>query len=225
MSELFSAQQELVEAKGEIMELRNDCDALKSEVGELREKTAQLQTSLVKMNQYSRRENMIVKGVRETDGENCEKTVKDLFIEKLGVGPFQLQRVHRLGGVRDRTQPRPIIVCFAFFSDKLTVMQNRKKLMGTEVFIHDDLLPDIEERQRKLRPIASHIRNIDSQAKVVLVEDKLRYKGKIYTHENIRDIPVDMTELGTITTYTHVLFAGDCTPLSNMYHTTFTIDG
>ena len=168
---------------------------------------------------------MIVKGVRETDGENCEKTVKDLFIEKLGVGPFQLQRVHRLGGVRDRTQPRPIIVRFAFFSDKLTVMQNRKKLMGTEVFIHDDLLPNIEERQRKLRPIASHIRNIDSQAKVVLVEDKLRYKGKIYTHENIRDIPVDMTELGTITTDTHVLFAGDCTPLSNMYHTTFTVDG
>ena len=60
---LFSTQQELVEAKGEIMELRNDCDALKSEVGELREKTAQLQTSLVKMNQYSRR--------GEHDREGC----------------------------------------------------------------------------------------------------------------------------------------------------------
>ena len=34
---------------------------------------------------------MIVKGVRETDGENCEKTVNDLFIEKLGVGPFKIQ--------------------------------------------------------------------------------------------------------------------------------------
>ena len=221
---LFSTQQELVEAKGELKELKRDCDVLRSEVGELREKTEHLESRLIKMNQYSRRENMIVKGVRETDGEDCEKTVKDLFLEKLGVGPFQLQRVHRLGGVRDRTKPRPIIVRFALFSDKLTVMKNKKKLMGTEVFIHDDLLPDIEEQQRRLRPIAGHIRRIDSQAKVVLVEDKLIYKGKSYTHENIQDIPVDMTELGTITTDTHVLFAGDCTPLSNMYHTTFTVD-
>lgn len=213
-------QHQLSEACEEIENLKykqNDIERLKSEVVFLKSRTEYLEKKLEDQNEYSRRENLIIKGAAETNGENCLDTVNKIFTN-LGVGPFQLQRYHRLGKfVKGAAQPRNIIVRFVCFQDKLSVLKKRTMLKGSNIYLQDDISAVVEARQAELRPIVRHIRLLTPDAKVGLIKDKLQYEGKLYSKENLKDITIDLTSVGSSSTDMHTFFSGEYSPLSNLY--------
>ena len=215
-------KQQLVEACEEIDSLKvkaSKIDKLESEVKLLKKQNFELQSRMQKQESYSRRENVIIHGFDVGPEDNPQQIVQDLF-QKLGVGPFQLLRCHRLNYGK-----KPIIARFVSFQDKLEVLKKRKSLKGSNIFINDDLAPGIAKRQAELLPILKYIKQTDPDAKVNIYQDKLRYNGAVFTNSNIGDLPIDLFKVGTKSNDTHVFFSGEYSVYSNLYPCNLLIDG
>ena len=80
---------------------------------------------------YSRRENVILKGVRESENENVlDSVVKIMNVDENDhkVEPSDFQRVHRLGKPM-QGKTRPVIVRFVNFSKKkLAVLKSKQTI-------------------------------------------------------------------------------------------------
>ena len=107
------------------------------------------------MEQYSRRNCLLIHGIAEKSDENTDKIICDLAEEKLGVtiSLDHIDRSHRVGarGRKDRKgRPltRPIIVKFIGYRPRSLMYAARAKLKTTRIYIHENLTP---ERQSLLR--------------------------------------------------------------------------
>ena len=209
--------------------------SLKADVvrmGEMEERLLMLETrnrvleeKLEKQELYSRRENVIIKGIEEKKGENCYDIAQTLF-NKLEHGSYNLQRAHRLGKFNKNSKhPRPIIVRFQNYQDKRTIMKKRTQLQTTDpdTFITDDLLPGMMNKRQSLRPVVKLTANATDKA--TFSHDKLKYKGQLYSDETIHKIPLDTTGIGMETTDSHIFFKGQFNPLSNLYNHELELNG
>ena len=206
---------QLAEACESIAVLNADVPALQMEVKELKRKNEMLEEKMLRQEEYSRRENLVFEGLREsgTKDEDCFGMIHSV-LESVGLAKFQLQRCHRLGKY-DGKKKRPIIARFVLFQDKISVLKKREELRGKSIIIHDDLPPEISARRARLRPVLRYLKDQGEEA--FLVRDKLNYKGVLYTTDTMHTIPYDLTAMCTKITDTHVYFAGEFSPLSNLY--------
>lgn len=103
----------------------------------------------------SRRDNVVVFGIKEEEKEDCKVKMRELFKKECKVEKeyINIHRAHRLGPERPNmdTNPRPIIVKFHDYNDKLLVKQGRDNL-PKDVKIADDLPGPIRDAQRSLLP-------------------------------------------------------------------------
>ena len=109
-------------------------NSLEARVEELEQETEKQQI-------YSRRENILLKNVKEESGENVMEKVINLLNQSVRSKPWNwndFQRVHRLGkeGVG---HCRAIIVRFVNFQDKLRVLRARQELEKVHVRVTNDL--------------------------------------------------------------------------------------
>ena len=156
-----------------------------------------------------------MKGLEEKNDEDCEQVVKDL-LKRIGVGPFSLQKCFRLGQPRIKGgNSRPILIRFASLRDKLTVMGRRSKLQGTKVYLQDDIDQKSEIIQSQLRPIVQFLRKNHAGKKVGLVNDGIKFDGKVFAPDEIDKLPI--TRMGEHITNDHLYFAGEQTSLSNLF--------
>ncbi|KAK7484723.1 hypothetical protein BaRGS_00024008 [Batillaria attramentaria] len=139
------------------------------------------------LEQYGRRYNVRVFGVKEDDDETvqqCEEKVLRIINEKLelkGIKSADVDAIHRLGkkpkprraeqnhsDSDSDTESRPRAIIVRFVSRKCTqdVLRNRRKLRGTKISIAEDLARD---RYRLLR-----------QVKEKEVDDAWSRDGKIF---------------------------------------------
>ena len=107
----------------------------------------------VKLEQYTRRENICLLNVVEGEDEDTEK----LFIkvlEEMGIDTHDIkfQAVHRVGPPRDQRRkhfgdkpplPRHIIARFLSRKDRNFVWENRGKLKGSENYKEAFFVPDL----------------------------------------------------------------------------------
>jgi len=193
-----------------------DISGLEYQIEMLKVKNAELEQKAIQSEAYSRRENVVVDGLKESVHENSTNVAQELF-KQLGLGPFPLQRCHRLGRYNDQQRrPRRMIIRFLNSSDKQSVMENRHKLKGSDTYINDDYPIEIEKKRGALRPVLRYVKQMEDKA--TLVQDKIRFKGKLYSADSVQQIPINMSGLGIKETDTHVIFAGQFTPLSNFYY-------
>ena len=85
------------------------------------------------LEQYSRRNCLLLHGVVETNAECTDDIIIKTCAEELGIDVKQedLDRSHRLGKVkRNDNKPRPIVVKFARYAVRNKVFSSRKKLKG-----------------------------------------------------------------------------------------------
>ena len=83
------------------------------------------------LEQYSRRNCLLLHGVVETNAECTDDIIIKACAEKLGIDVKQedLDRSHRLGKVkRNENKPQPIIVKFARYAVRNKVFSNKKNL-------------------------------------------------------------------------------------------------
>lgn len=115
--------------KTEIAALKNENDTLKK----------QCCTKIDTLEQYSRRNNIRVFGVSESENENIEDIVSDIVANKMNINlpPNYIERCHRVG--KKSGKPRPIIINFLSYKYKREVFFAKSKLKGTKLIIKEDL--------------------------------------------------------------------------------------
>lgn len=184
-AELRSVVEEAVKAAltavhEEIGLLRGEVETLKIAVKELDERLADRTDEL---EQYQRRNNLRIFGVKETAREDTDEIVAKMCQEKLGVNlpPEAICRSHRIGmppklGPNGETRHRPIIVRFTSYRYRREVHSAKKKLKGSGTTIREDLTM---RRLDVLRSAAAlhGIRNTWTQDGRILWVDESGQKG------------------------------------------------
>ena len=189
----------------------------------MRSKWTEQRDRLIKLENYSMRENLIFSGLPEYPNETEEsirKVLTDLFSDdlKLDVSDLNIISCHRLGAL-DKTsdRPRDIIARFSRHSSKKAVLYAAKKLAGRDnpIYINEQFPKEIARNRAVLRPIIKMARKMDIKAS--LVQDTLIIEGKRYDVNTLHDIPLDTSNIGTKTTESKVLFGGMLSEYSNLY--------
>ena len=98
----------------------------------LEEKVATLENEVDSLEQYSRRNCLLIHGIKEEEKENVEAKVMDVVNTKLEVKleHRDFDRMHRLGKKtpNSKTKPRPIIVKFSSYRERKKVFSVKKNL-------------------------------------------------------------------------------------------------
>ena len=152
---------------------------------------------------YSRRENLVIRGVdegiEETD-DICMNTVKEILIQKMNIDKTDVDRMtivrcHRLGR-KDNSgvYKRPIIVRFLDYNDRKFVWGKRMVLANTAISISENFANSIEHRRKLLYPIMKKAKASDKYQKAYLKSDKLVLDNVEYslTDGSFRDLPADL---------------------------------
>ena len=87
--------------------------------------------------QYSRRNCILVHGVKESENEDTDivvmETLNELLREKLT--DVEIDRNHRIGKLKKGKQSRPIIIKFVRYNIRNRAFKNTKKLKDTGISI------------------------------------------------------------------------------------------
>ena len=182
---------------------------------------------------YSRRNNIVVRGIVETDNETnekCEEEIKSFLLNKLSlsaesVSALCIERCHRMGGKRRgaaQQHKRPIIMRFGGYKDKSIVWDRRSQLTGREYSMSENFSRGTEYNRQKLYPIFKKAKHIDRYKKVHLNEDILVLDDQRYNVDSIGTLPADVhpRRFSEKRNHTHLLVGGihsEFQPLSNWY--------
>ena len=218
---------------------RTEVDQLRIEVAELKKwcKKLQVESETVQsqansMETYSRRDNIIIYGIKEPSNESaflCQKAVRQLFVDQLkftdaeaAAVPFV--RCHRL--YDRRATRKPIIVRFQNFSDRERVWAKKSSITDRFVRLGEDFPKQISYNRRKLFPVFTKARNTMGKKLVTLKADNLIINGKKYTVDTLGQLTGDL-DMRTFSERSNdkVLVMGgmysNFHPLSNYYSCNF----
>ena len=133
---------------------------LKTNINKLEEQqkliNEQMKDKLREIEDRSRRNNLRIDGIKESENENWEDTdrkVTDFFKTKLGLDNIIIERAHRGANwkrQKEMNQPRTIILKLLNFKDKERILKNAKYLKNTGIFINEDFSKETIEKRKKL---------------------------------------------------------------------------
>jgi hypothetical protein len=204
----------------------------------LLDKYKSLETRVIQMELQSRRNNLIIAGVKEEVGFKYHE-LKNWFNEfcktTLGLeGEFLVERIHRLGAPPKKSEnhenqrprpPRLVIVKFTQYQQKMKLWGAVKKLKNTGYFLEDDYPEEIRNTRRSLQPIAAEARNVYKMDATVRI-DKLLIDGRTYTIDQLNMLPACLFAAAHSSTWTEDVvgfFRKEC-PLSNHHPSPFVLD-
>lgn len=213
---LNAVWEEVQSLKQKNKDLQDQCDTTITENSKLNEEICALKNRLIKMEDYSRRENLRFYNIPENTGESsveCSRKVMDVLSE-LGADPenIMFHAIHRTGnpnntassnsavsnevstesreGASRPPRPRPILVRFVSRMDSDWVWDNRKKLMGSSrfssVFIDKDLSAESARQRGKLRAAYKKAKELNI-AKVFIKGKKISVNSTLYSVDNLPD--------------------------------------
>ena len=166
---------------------------------DLSAKIKHLECRNIKLEAYTRRENLKVFNIPEGRGEStsAEDQLKKVMRDKLkipeeDIEQIRFERVHRIPTKKNNSQgqnskPRPIIAKFSFFQDKEYVWSFVKNLKNTNISIANDFPREIDEIQKTLYPILKKAKQKKQTAYFKV--DKLIINGQIYRGEETTNLP------------------------------------
>ena len=138
-STIKEIEQSLTFTQGEVETLKEqfktESEEQKFEIGLLKERISVLEQSLkeeewnTNLEQYTRRENLRFKNIKESEDEDCKEVVHNIIKRDLGIvaSKIRFHAVQRIGK-RDGNGSRPIIARFVCCEDWVQVWSKRVKL-------------------------------------------------------------------------------------------------
>ena len=132
------------------------------EIKELKEKVLilsnekkDLEQIIDSQEQYSRRNCILIHGVKEEQNEDTDNVVVKLIKDNLeeDVDLTELDRFHRIGKKKSNGKARPIIVKFARYNVRRKVFYNKKKLKGKNISITESLTKFRMEKLQEAREL------------------------------------------------------------------------
>ena len=138
--------------------------AMKEQVIDANQELDLLQRRSIKLEAQSRRNNIKVFNVKETETmdsfKGTESVLKKLLVDQLKmpkeeVADLEFERVHRIPTCRsdenDRKKPRPIIAKMSFYKDKSRIFKYVKNIdRSTKIGVADDFPKEIEKIRKTL---------------------------------------------------------------------------
>ena len=160
-----------------------------SELNSLKEEVMNLKRRNIKLEAYTRRENIKIFGIEDERGESNTRTdelVRIMMREKMNIPEedvegFQFERVPRNPTRQDiarSSKPRPIIAKFSFYKDKEYMWSFVKNLKGRGIGISNDFPKEIDEIHQKLYPVLKEVKRKGQKASFKV--DKLIISGQVY---------------------------------------------
>ena len=131
------------------------------------EENWKLKQKLNHLENYSRRDNLVIRGIAETKDEVCETIVKifckdKMKLDSVFIDSIKIVRCHRLGE-RQHSKPKwihQIIVRFYNFGDRQQVWGARSKLAGTPYGVTENFTGETEYNRKKLYPIFKAVKKM-----------------------------------------------------------------
>ena len=213
---LSAVWEEVQSLKQKNKDLQDQCDSTTRENNKLNEEISTLKNRLIKLEDYSRRENLRFYNIPENPGESneeCSRKVMEVLTE-LGAVPenIMFHAIHRTGnpnntassnstvnneestesreGASRPPRPRPILVRFVSRMDSDWIWENRKKLMNSSrfssMFIDKDLSPESAKQRRKLRAAYKKAKELDI-GRVFIKGKNLTVNSTVYSVDNLPD--------------------------------------
>lgn len=205
---LNNIQAQLDEANAEISSLREKVKSLeesleytqaeqeevKERVNTCEEDQMRNEDELIRQSIYSRRWNLIIYGIKESESESCTDLVKNVMSSALKINADKVRStrfcgVHRLGKLKSRQnrseKPRPVIVRFTCREDRDLVWRQRYNLKGSCFKLAEDLPPAVREiRKTILVPALKEAKKTEG-TKATITGDRLIVNGKSYTFNQL----------------------------------------
>lgn len=183
-----------------IATLREDINKIKFYYEGVNEENNKLKEKVNYLENYSRRNNLVIRGVAESDGEACEELVRtfmkdNLHLSDTFINSVQFHRCHRLGNKPQGAQKwvRPLIVRFLSFGDRQFVWAARSMLAKSSYSINENFSGDTEFNRRKMYPIFRAAKKMPNyEKKVSMVEDTLIIKNVRYNVSSLNQLPDDI---------------------------------
>ena len=183
---------------------------------------------------YSRRENIVIRGVAEAadeDNAGCIRVTRGFLVQHLNFNDADAERMifvrcHRVGKPQQQ-RGRPIIVRFHHYADRELVWSRKTLLKGKAFSIHENFASEVEFKRKLLYPILTAAKKTGNYDRCYLNGDVLRISGKDFTVENLDDLPSDIhpSNLGVKSNNQWIIFGGIHSSyhfLSNFYSSSMT---
>lgn len=166
-----------------------DAAEMAARVSQLETINTKLYNDLDVMEQYSRRNCLIVHGVPDTT--DPESAVLDIFTNKLGVsiGRETIDRCHRLGTSANSStsRPRAVIVKFTTYQARQKVFSMKRQLKGTKLLITENLTRRRNELLSKAKSLPNVTATWTSDGRIVCLLASGR-KVSITTDQDLRHL-------------------------------------
>ena len=160
---------------------------LEAALDESLSKQKQLYEQTLRMESYSRRDNLRFDGVSEVNGEVCLSVLQGV-LSKMNpeFGSIPIAKVHRIGRYcNNQSKPQIIIAKFVRPVDRAMIWASRSTLKGTGVWLKEDYPAEYEKRRNTLWPYlraarAGNPSKPDQRIKAYMRDDKLVINTQSY---------------------------------------------
>ena len=150
------SQSELSDVKNANIDLKKESVDMKMEIEEQRKIIGNLIDRLDSQEDYSRKKNIRIDGVIESNSENNEQThfkVDQLLKNNLGLENVKIDIAHRIPNKdSSSTSPRTIIARLNRDLDRDSIMKSTRKLKQTGIFINEDFCENTMRVRKELYP-------------------------------------------------------------------------
>lgn len=235
---LSTHSDQLTESKKEIADLKNQNKVLSKQLSNMGaslkaviERVGEVEKTANSNSQTLKNANLVIEGLEEKSGENCRKIVHDLLHEiesKCQSG--DIISAYRIGQVSTEGKyVRPVVVKMIDTLSKVIIMENKWKLTKLpkykNIYINDDLPPQIKKERKTLREISKFANKIGYK-NCKATGSKLVIDGKTYRYETLHLLPQELQMCNVKTRYVGegLGFQGEESFLSNFYPVTIEME-
>ena len=219
-SQLDNIEKSMNDQSDTVTNLQAQCETQKKIIKKLETRVESLEIK-------QRSHNMIIEGLRETNGENLRSIIDEL-LEDLGMS-FTVEwvdTIYRMGPKRQGTNKRPIMLTFPFISYKHEILRNIYKLKNDEkwrgVFLQDDMTPDEQKKRKETRAIYAYAKAKGLDVK--MKGSRLVVDGVKYNHNEELPHNLSIENAKTIQVQDGIAFQGPHAIYSNLHHCNFTFE-
>ena len=205
----------------------------------LHKENTELKSRLDTIEQNQLRNNVLVSGIQEGPYEQYNMTklrIQEMIAVTINSGNvvqdletakgIEIIDCKRLGKYRNNYS-RPISVTFATRDDKEMFLSNKRALPGG-IYANEEFAIHIKQNRDRLRPILCLAKSLPQyREKSKMVSDKLIINGISYGIDDIHTLPPELAayKAAEKSNETHLVFAGELSPYSNLHKSPFTING
>lgn len=178
----------------EMKSLKIENESLKVQIKSLKENERQLNKRLEMLENNSRKNNLIIKGLLFSDQDNLLDIVDDFFSNVMKIeDKVEIVEVRPLGN--KNMKKRHVMVSFLRNHEKWTVLRQTSRLKGTDWRIQQDYSLKTRNRRHNLFRLRWEIRRLNSNLKSFIKVDKLIINDVIFSWDDTMGLSYE-EELG-----------------------------